>query len=197
MKTMLVILISLASQLNSQEQLKTKQEKIQEQQAEETKEFYSTYSIENLKDISLEDIDTLIEFRQPLEYDSQDWTQNDYFVESQLRDFYLELLEKWVRPFDWREWRKQAWAYYKNPSALEEAQLADIVKTITFHVRKDRYCKGHLLALIQHGHMGEILSRLKKIRATLARQKENQEEKDPAPKSPFLNDTQLPSELSF
>jgi hypothetical protein len=39
---------------------------------------------------------------------------------------------------------------------------------ITIHVRKERFCEGHLPAVVKCGHMAALLRRLKELREASA-----------------------------
>ena len=127
-------------------------------------ELSTFYSIENVTDITSEDIDKLLEFHPAIKFESHSRAEVDFFEDTELRAFQRELFRKWVRPYDWSAWQDEALAYYEDSDLLKEAELVVIVKLITLHVRKDRFSEGHLLAIIQDGHMSKILSRLRKIR---------------------------------
>ncbi|MBN1128044.1 MAG: hypothetical protein JXA71_03610 [Chitinispirillaceae bacterium] len=49
---------------------------------------------------------------------------------------------------------------------LHCSRIAQILvrKLCTLHVRKDRFCEGHLAGIVEAGHMTEILKRLKELR---------------------------------
>jgi hypothetical protein len=69
----------------------------------------------------------------------------------------------WVLPFDWPEWQPTAEDLLNDPEKLEAADLVTIQKLLTVHVRKDRFCDGHLLGMLQCGHIVAILRRLKSL----------------------------------
>jgi hypothetical protein len=107
------------------------------------------YSIEDLSDITNEDLDRLVGFLPFIKNDSHRWTEEGYLSDTRLQAFYQELLRKWVRPCNWPEWKTQGMAYYKNPDLLKKAELHEVVKLITLHVRQDRFAEGHLLSVIK------------------------------------------------
>jgi len=69
-----------------------------------------------------------------------------------------------VRPFDWSSWGAQARAFFDDPERLSRADLCDVVRLLTYHVRQDRFCDGHLSEMIRCGHVAAILRRLARIR---------------------------------
>jgi len=46
-----------------------------------------------------------------------------------------------------------------------------IRKLLTTHVRKERFCEGHLLAMFESGHIVNVLRRLKGLRSTMGEQR--------------------------
>ena len=47
---------------------------------------------------------------------------------------------------------------------VELADSEPILKLLTTHVRKERFCEGHLAAMFEDGHIVALLRRLKVIR---------------------------------
>lgn len=70
----------------------------------------------------------------------------------------------WIIPFDWGEWQDEAVKYLDDPTLLETANAETISKLFTTHVRKDRFCEGHLAAMFTNGHIVAMLRRLKAIK---------------------------------
>jgi hypothetical protein len=96
--------------------------------------------------------------------------QIPYFDTSQsVTEFQHALNENgWVTPsFDWPEWQKIAQEYVENPANVGSADAETIQKLFTTHVRKERFCEGHLAAMLENGHIVALLRRLSKIRHTL------------------------------
>jgi len=69
----------------------------------------------------------------------------------------------WVEPFDWVEWQAEANKYVDSPELIQSADAETIRKLLTTHVRKDRFCEGHLNAMFEKGHICALLQRLKQI----------------------------------
>jgi hypothetical protein len=69
----------------------------------------------------------------------------------------------WVEPFDWSAFQDEAIGYFENPSRLEKVDLETIRKLLTLHVRKDRFCEGHFLEMLEKGHIQAILRRLAQV----------------------------------
>jgi len=65
-----------------------------------------------------------------------------------------------IRPFKWTEWQAEAQRYVEDPAALEQADMGTICKLFTTHVRKDRFCDGHLNDMYERGHLTALLRRL-------------------------------------
>lgn len=72
--------------------------------------------------------------------------------------------QKIIFSFDWVQWKQDASHYENNPSVLEKANLLTIRKLLTTHVQADRFVEGHLLSVMENGHITAILRRLKQIR---------------------------------
>jgi hypothetical protein len=73
----------------------------------------------------------------------------------------------WVLDFDWSEWQPVADRYLKNPTLLRDVGLGTLRKLFTTHVRKERFCDGHLAEILRSGHLAQLLRRLQEIRAGL------------------------------
>ena len=71
----------------------------------------------------------------------------------------------WVEPFDWSKFQDEAIGYFENPSRLETVDVDTVRKLLTLHVRKDRFCDGHLLEMLEKGHIQAILRRLAQLTA--------------------------------
>ncbi len=71
-----------------------------------------------------------------------------------------------VSSFNWRVWQEEAKCYLDQPELLQSADLQIIRKLITLHVRKERFCEGHLPSMVENGHIVALLQRLKELRDT-------------------------------
>jgi hypothetical protein len=54
-----------------------------------------------------------------------------------------------LQPFDWPQWQATALRIPKEPSRLPKADLKTRVKSITLHVRKDRFVGGHFGEMVR------------------------------------------------
>lgn len=70
----------------------------------------------------------------------------------------------WVIPFDWPKWQDCARKYVESRQALGTADIEILRRLLTTHVRKDRFCEGHLAQMFESGHLTAILLRLQQIR---------------------------------
>ena len=68
-----------------------------------------------------------------------------------------------VRDFDWGVWQKYAKELYERPERLKKARMLTCVKLLTTHARKDRFCDGHLAAMVACGQISAILTRMEKL----------------------------------
>lgn len=60
-------------------------------------------------------------------------------------------------------WTTESGAYTELPEKIKTADLETIRKLFTTHVRKDRFCEGHLAEMIENGHVALLLERLQQI----------------------------------
>ena len=81
-------------------------------------------------------------------------------VQSFIDDFYKSDL---VYSFDWSKWQDEAIKYVNNPNLIENVDIQTIQKLLTLHMRKERFCEGHLIDMIDNGHIVALLRRLKAI----------------------------------
>jgi hypothetical protein len=62
--------------------------------------------------------------------------------------------------FDWSRWEPEALRYYLGPSLLEIADCGVLRRLLTFHIRKNVICEGHLADMLREGEIQAILRRL-------------------------------------
>ena len=74
----------------------------------------------------------------------------------------------WVTPeVDWVQWQDVAVEYVDLQEKIDSADVVTLKKLFTTHVRKDRFCEGHLATMFENGHIVvALLRRLKAIRET-------------------------------
>src|SRR5262245_23575231 len=65
--------------------------------------------------------------------------------------------------FNWPDWQETAQEYVEKPEKLGSADAETIQKLFTTHVRKERFCEGHLAAMFENGHIVALLRRLKEF----------------------------------
>lgn len=79
----------------------------------------------------------------------------------EVMEFYRDLyLHHFIVDFDWPSWQHVAIEYYQNPELITTADLTTIRRLFTTHIRKDRFCEGHLLSVLESGHITKMLQRL-------------------------------------
>jgi hypothetical protein len=66
-------------------------------------------------------------------------------------------------PFDWASWQDEAARMCSDPSLIQKADLETIRRLLTTHVRKERFCEGHLACVCESGHIVSVLKRLKQL----------------------------------
>ncbi len=72
-----------------------------------------------------------------------------------------------VTNWDWGKWQSTAEGYYKTPSRLKRASLLTVRRLLTVHLRKEHFCSGHLVDMLEQGHIQAILRRLGELRTQL------------------------------
>lgn len=84
-----------------------------------------------------------------------------YFVLDPAAARVLNILQEsgMVQPFDWPSWQPEADRLVRDPRALGEASLSTLGRLLTVHIRKDRFCEGHLSEMFESGHVRAILRR--------------------------------------
>ena len=126
------------------------------------------------KRITSEHIDALLPFLAVFEADGfrfGEWNasagQFSFFSFGEQAGAFHEALYEhgWVVPFDWPRWQSVAEGYVNSPESLSQADAETIRRLLTLHVRKDRFCEGHLAAMFESGHITALLRRLAEIRA--------------------------------
>jgi uncharacterized protein DUF6508 len=93
--------------------------------------------------------------------------QFPYFAANDEVSRFVQVLyeDGWVKPFDWSKWQPRAEALYRNPKALARARISTLRRLLTLHVRKNRFCEGHLAGMLAEGHMLAILRRIAELHA--------------------------------
>jgi hypothetical protein len=126
--------------------------------------------------IALENIDNILTFltlfsnqdRQLYDIQTEPLTLDPYSYSKEFNRFITALYtEKFVISFDWTNWQHEANRFVTSPELLNVADISTIQKLFTSHVRKERFCSGHLAQLIDNGHFLTILHRLEAIRKTI------------------------------
>jgi len=82
---------------------------------------------------------------------------------------FLGVLHKhnFIVVFDHSGWQTEALKYIEDPELIESADILIIRKLLTLHVRKERFCSGHLAAAVDTGHLVKILERLEGLKTNL------------------------------
>jgi len=65
--------------------------------------------------------------------------------------------------FDWPSWQNEAQKYLEDSSRLKNADLLTTCKILTTHIRKERFCEGHLSVMINNGHFIAVLKHFIKL----------------------------------
>ncbi len=91
------------------------------------------------------------------------WFDYSHSVDEFVQSLYQH---KFIVIFDWSSWQDEAIEYYNNPERLSNADLPKIRRILTLHVRKERFCEGHLEEMFESGHIVAVLRRLQDIAET-------------------------------
>lgn len=67
-----------------------------------------------------------------------------------------------IQSFDYTQWVGVE-EYVKNTESLKHLDLITLQKLLTYHVRVNRFCEGHLIDMIYSGHINGILKHLKEL----------------------------------
>lgn len=54
--------------------------------------------------------------------------------------------------------------WFENPALIKRASLDDIKTLLSFAVRKEKFCDGHVEGMIKGGHVQLVLRRLSEVR---------------------------------
>jgi ribonuclease J len=110
-------------------------------------------------DVNRHKVEAVFRYLPDLQDDPGRFVEGDDFV-----PFIEGLYEaKLVTEFDWMEWTDQAQRYVDDQDLVESADILTIQKLLTTHVRNDRFCDGHLKAMVLDGHIAAILRRLQEL----------------------------------
>ncbi|OGG05272.1 MAG: hypothetical protein A3F83_12925 [Candidatus Glassbacteria bacterium RIFCSPLOWO2_12_FULL_58_11] len=92
------------------------------------------------------------------------WNYNDKLLA------FIKVLydNRWITDFDWTEWQAEARKYWEEPGLIAEADVTSLRRLLTLHVRKDRFCDGHLAAAVEQGQIAAILKRIAELKESSA-----------------------------
>jgi hypothetical protein len=68
-----------------------------------------------------------------------------------------------VIDFNWPDWQETAVGLQQSPAAMRKANLVDLAKLLTVHLRKDRFVTGHLASALRNGWIQDILWSMREI----------------------------------
>jgi hypothetical protein len=91
--------------------------------------------------------------------EEEGWTLEQYTLE--VYEFERTLYRAgFIVRFDWSHWEHEAYRYYREPALLGTADCGVLRRLLTFHVRKNVVCEGHLAGMLREGQIQAILRRL-------------------------------------
>jgi hypothetical protein len=87
-----------------------------------------------------------------------------YFEYSDLVSKFIQTLydEGLIYHFDWSSWNYGI-KLTQNHNLLQKANLLTLRKLITAHIRRERFCEGHLASAFQSGLVIRVLERIQRI----------------------------------
>lgn len=68
-----------------------------------------------------------------------------------------------IQRFNWSDWQSEAYRYVENPELVLSADLETCIKLLTTHIRKERFCEGHLADMLSSGHIRGVLRRIRQL----------------------------------
>jgi hypothetical protein len=138
----------------------------------------TTDMCERERPVTAEGIDKVLGFLPIVEGTTRKlwtWPENDDILFSgpvysdEVLAFERALYEEgFIIPFDWTKWQPTAERLTGCPELLAEVDLVTLQRLLTTHVRKERFCAGHLASVLGSGHICAVLHRLRAIRETLS-----------------------------
>ena len=91
--------------------------------------------------------------------EEEGWTLEQYTRE--VYEFERTLYHSgFIIRFDWPRWEPDAFRFYRDQSLLETADCGVLRRLLTFHIRKNVVCEGHLAGMLRDGQVQAILRRL-------------------------------------
>lgn len=128
--------------------------------------------VEESTPVDLQDFEAILSYLPSFErqgYDFGEMIEEEGMLpwadySGEVMEFYRDLyLHHFIVDFDWPSWQHVAIEYFQNPELITTADLKTIRRLFTVHIRKDRFCEGHLLSILDSGHVTKMLQRLEVI----------------------------------
>lgn len=124
-----------------------------------------------LTEVSIENIEKVLRYLPYFEDTnnnfyriSDKFSLDPYIYNVKVQEFISTLYSgNFIQPFDWAEWQSEAQKLVTDERLLKDADITIIIKLFTTHIRKDRFCSGHLASMIKKGHILHLLKKLKTI----------------------------------
>ena len=128
-----------------------------------------------ISEISIENIEKVLKYLPYFEdanntffHLSKESSLDPYIYNIKVQEFIKILYSgNFIQSFDWIAWQDEAEKFATDEHLLKNADLTTIIKLFTTHIRKERFCSGHLACMIGSGHILQLLKRLKTIRKEL------------------------------
>ena len=125
-----------------------------------------------ITEISIDNIEKALEYLPYFEdannaffHLSKESSLDPYIYNIKVQEFIKILYaSNFIQSFDWIAWQDEAEEFVTDEHLLKNADLTTIIKLFTTHIRKERFCSGHLACMIGSGHILQLLKRLMAIR---------------------------------
>lgn len=124
-----------------------------------------------ITEISVENIEKALEYLPYFEDANNNFfhlskasSLDPYVYNIKVQEFIRTLYDSnFIQSFDWVAWQDKAEKFTTDDSLIKDADITTIIKLFTTHIRKERFCSGHLACMIGNGHILQLLKRLKTI----------------------------------
>ena len=71
----------------------------------------------------------------------------------------MDAMEPLMIQFSWPDWQEEAVKYVRSAELMAAADLETVRRLVTTHMRKERFCQGHVGSTFESGHLMALLDR--------------------------------------
>ncbi len=135
---------------------------------------FNHITMTNFTPIKPEAVENILEYL-PFFKDNQEelYTYNGeavldpYTYHPKVNEFISDLYAgNFIQAYDWMSWRDTARLYMKNLSAIQQTDWENLIKLITYHIRRDRFVSGHLKSALDQQQFVYILERIEDLKVS-------------------------------